>query len=212
LADIILDGFVCQLKSIEAKESSELYRTVERSFESVRSKCLKPLLKVKQFDRATALAEKYEDFDVLIRICEELDNKERLERYMSQYSNKAFAQFLFNWYIKEGKQGKMMINTSQSQTQVLSEFLKNHDQLNWLHQIHLGEHKIASNTLKELAFKEKQSIARKKTLFSISKLAALAAGETDLSDIDEQLELILAYEIEETSQDNIADADVDALL
>jgi nuclear pore complex protein Nup133 len=39
-----------------------------------------------QFDRAASLAEKYMDFDILIRICDETDNQERLQRYVNQFA------------------------------------------------------------------------------------------------------------------------------
>jgi nuclear pore complex protein Nup133 len=190
LSDIILDGFICQLKSIEP--NSERHQIVERSFESCRSKCIQPLMKVRQFDRAAALAEKYEDFDILIKLCEELNNPERLQRYIVDFANKGFAEYLFKWYLKEGKQGKMLATASN--TQMLSNFLKSHEQLNWLHQIHLGLFEAASLTLKKLAFNEQSFLGRKKTLLSLSKLSAIAAGETSLNELDSQLELILYQE------------------
>ena len=191
LADIILDGFVCQLKSIDISMNSERYKIVERNYETIRSKCLKPLFKARQYDKATILAEKYQDFDILIRICDELDNQERLQRYMTEYNNKGFSKFLFNWYIKEGKQGKMLINTANSP--LLGDFLKNHHQLNWLHQIHLGQFDEASQTLKHLGLKETENSQRKKTILSLSKLAALAGDRdntNDVNDINEELRII----------------------
>ncbi len=190
LSDIILDGFVCQLKSIEP--NNERHQIVERSFESCRSKCIQPLMKVRQFDRAAALAEKYEDFDILIKLCEELNNPERLQRYVVDFANKGFAEYLFKWYLKEGKQGKMMATASN--IQMLSNFLKSHEQLNWLHQIHLGLFQAASLTLKKLALNEQSFLGRKKTLLSLSKLSAIAAGETALNEVDSQLELVLYQE------------------
>ena len=38
-----------------------------------------------EFERAAALAEKYFDFSTLIEICEELNDHERLWRYMEQF-------------------------------------------------------------------------------------------------------------------------------
>jgi nuclear pore complex protein Nup133 len=149
-------------------------------------------MKVRQFDRAAALAEKYEDFDILIKLCEELNNPERLQRYIVDFANKGFAEYLFKWYLKEGKQGKMLATASN--TQMLSNFLKSHEQLNWLHQIHLGLFEAASLTLKKLAFNEQSFLGRKKTLLSLSKLSAIAAGETSLNELDSQLELILYQE------------------
>ena len=41
----------------------------------------------KLYERAASLAEKYCDYDVLVRICEETDNEERLQRYMEQFQS-----------------------------------------------------------------------------------------------------------------------------
>ncbi|CAG2175351.1 unnamed protein product, partial [Oppiella nova] len=189
LSDIILDGFVCQLKSID---NTNRYQTVERNFESCRAKCIEPLMRVKQYDRAAALAEKYDHFDALIEICEQLNDSERLRRYIADFANKGFAEYLFKWYLKEGKQGKML--TMSASLHTLTNFLKNHQQLNWLHQIHLDQFPEASHTLRELAQHEQNYLSRKKTLLSLSKLSALAAGLPPPSDIDSELELILYQE------------------
>lgn len=195
LADIILDGYLCHLKSIEF--DVERHNAVERTFVAHRTKCLRPLMKVKQFERATALAEKYEDFDVLIRICDELGNRERLQRYIEDFSHRGFADYLFKWYLKEGKQGKMLREAADVDS--LGNFLKDHTRLNWLHQIHHDQYGSASQTLKTLSVNERKYLGRKKTLLSLSKLCALAESEdaftnVDVSEVDTQLDLILYQE------------------
>ena len=40
-----------------------------------------------EYERAASLAEKYCDFGVLVRLCEETENQERLQRYMNQFQN-----------------------------------------------------------------------------------------------------------------------------
>ena len=42
-------------------------------------------MKSREYERAAALAEKYCDFSTLIEICEELNNEDRLWRYMDQF-------------------------------------------------------------------------------------------------------------------------------
>jgi len=44
-------------------------------------------VKSREYERAASLAEKYCDFSTLIEICEELNNEDRLRRYMEQFSN-----------------------------------------------------------------------------------------------------------------------------
>lgn len=186
LANIILDSYVCQLAYLTP--ASEKHSIVQREFQSNRCKCLMPLLHLKQFERAASLAEKYEDFEILIKICEELNNQEQLQKYVQQFSDKGFSEFLFDWYLKSGKQGKMLSTVSNNCR--LTDFLSNHESLNWLHQIHLGQFDEASSTLKKLAALEEMNPTRKKTLLSIGKLSALATGAHNYADIDEQIKFL----------------------
>ena len=188
LSDIILDGFVCQLRSIDNTSSLHNYQTVEQTFESIRVKCIEPLIKVRQYDRAIALAEKYQDFDVLIQICDRLNDTERLKRYLVDYSNKGFAERLSKWYLKEGKQGKLI--SMSAHIQALSTYLEPHEQLIWLHQIHLDQYAEASRTLKHLADQENRFVERKKTLLSLSKLACIADGLPVPDEVEEELDQI----------------------
>lgn len=186
LSDVILDGFVCQLRSIAANTTH--YQTVEQTFQSIRAKCIQPLIKVRQYDRAIALADKYQDFDVLIQICDQLNDTERLSRYLVDYANKGFAEHLSKWYLKEGKQGRLLALTGSLNQ--LSTYLEPHQHLVWLHQIHMDQYSEASRTLKQLADQENNLIQRKRTLLSLSKLAAIADGQAVPEEIDDQLEQI----------------------
>ena len=44
-------------------------------------------MRQEQYDRAASLAEKYQDLGILVSLCEETENEERLHRYMSQYQD-----------------------------------------------------------------------------------------------------------------------------
>ena len=41
-----------------------------------------------EFEKAASLAEKYCDFATLVEVCEQLNNQDRLKRYMDQFQNK----------------------------------------------------------------------------------------------------------------------------
>ena len=41
-----------------------------------------------QYERAASLAEKYCEFDILIQLCEQTNNTERLTRYLNQFHNR----------------------------------------------------------------------------------------------------------------------------
>ena len=55
-------------------------------------------------DEAASLGEKYLEFVALIAVCEAAGNKARLEKYMEVFANHNFADFVFDWHIREGKQ------------------------------------------------------------------------------------------------------------
>ncbi|XP_059142575.1 nuclear pore complex protein Nup133-like isoform X2 [Physella acuta] len=203
LADFIMDGYSSQLKSLLLDENrQEDYMKLEREFEKERHKLILPLLNHKQYDRAASLGEKYEDFEMLMRICDVTDNQERIHKYRSQFADKGFAQFSFNWYMKEGKRGHLL-SQPVSQGDELSKFLdsSNVKYLSWLHEINRGNFLAAHDTLADLARMETNFLAKKKTLLSLSKLAALAADEEedDIQDriemINEELDLILHQEV-----------------
>jgi nuclear pore complex protein Nup133 len=42
----------------------------------------------RKYEMAASLAEKYFDFEILIQLCDDTDNSERVERYLSQFSDK----------------------------------------------------------------------------------------------------------------------------
>lgn len=201
ISDIILEGYVNHLKTID--ETSERFKLINKSFDADRTQCIKPLLQAKQYERACSLAEKYHDFETLVRSCEELDNKTKLNRYVEEFKEKGFSEFLFKWYMKEGKQGKMLTTRSQD----LSNFLKDHDDINWLHYIGMDKFNDAANSLQILAAKTDENINKKKTLLSLSKLCLLTNGDQDqdqIEDINKQLEEILVETelSEQTDEDN----------
>ncbi len=45
-----------------------------------------------QHERAASLAEKYCDFGILVRLCEQTGNEERLQRYMKQFHDQVSGQ------------------------------------------------------------------------------------------------------------------------
>lgn len=55
------------------------------------------------------LAEKYLDFEILMRICEATNNEDRINEYMRRFKDTDFAEFVYNWYMREGKQSKLLI-------------------------------------------------------------------------------------------------------
>ncbi|KAI8482592.1 hypothetical protein Bbelb_396590 [Branchiostoma belcheri] len=176
LTDLLLDGYICQLESLGEGQGDLHYMDVKEKYEADRAAFIRPLVEAGQHERAASLAEKYCDFTVLVQLCEDTDNQERLERYMVQFADKGFSDFLFKWYMDTGKRGKLLSQPS-SQNAELAQFLASHEHLSWLHDINTSKWDKAHSTLKTLAAKETKYAARKKTLLSISKLAALSSDQ-----------------------------------
>nr|XP_009910892.1 PREDICTED: nuclear pore complex protein Nup133-like isoform X2 [Haliaeetus albicilla] len=190
LLDCFLDGYVSQLKSVDRPADQERYSSLEMEYVQKRSELLSPLLSLGQYQMAAALAEKYCDFDILVQMCEQTDNQARLQRYMSQFADQNFSDFLFRWYLEKGKRGKLLSQPIAQHGQ-LANFLQAHEHLSWLHEINSQDLQKAHRTLQTLANMETRYFAKKKTLLGLSKLAALA------SDFSED---ILQEKIEEISE------------
>ncbi|XP_037676723.1 nuclear pore complex protein Nup133 isoform X3 [Choloepus didactylus] len=190
LIDCFLDGYVSQLKSLDKSSDEERYNNLEMEYLQKRSDLLSPLLTLGQHQWAASLAEKYCDFDILVQMCEQTDNQSRLQRYMTQFADQNFSDFLFRWYLEKGKRGKLL-SQPISQHGQLANFLQAHEHLSWLHEINSQELEKAHATLLGLANMETRYFAKKKTLLGLSKLAALA------SDFSED---ILQEKIEEMAE------------
>ncbi|XP_055281818.1 nuclear pore complex protein Nup133 isoform X1 [Moschus berezovskii] len=174
LIDGFLDGYVSQLKSVDKSSDQERYSNLEMEYLQKRSDLLSPLLTLGQYPWAASLAEKYCDFDILVQMCEQTDNQTRLQRYMTQFADQSFSDFLFRWYLEKGKRGRLL-SQPISQHGQLASFLQAHQHLSWLHEINGQELEKAHATLLGLANRETRYFAKKKTLLGLSKLAALAS-------------------------------------
>uniref|UniRef100_T1J954 Nucleoporin Nup133/Nup155-like C-terminal domain-containing protein n=1 Tax=Strigamia maritima TaxID=126957 RepID=T1J954_STRMM len=190
LADIVLNGYCVQLESVGNTGDGEHYGLVLQQV---------IVVEAEEYDRTAVLAEKYCDFGILIQLCELTNNQERLQRYMNQFADKNFSEYVFKWYLKEGKRGKLLTQPVTQHVE-LENFLKQHRNLSWLHNIKIRKYTDAQETLQELALNEKDNLAKKKTLLSLSKLTTLVSDQDKkLKDIkiaalNREQELILHQE------------------
>ena len=82
---------------------------------------------------------------------------------MERFSSHNFSAFVFDWHVREGKQGRLLAETSQKRQEELGRFLQGgHARLAWMHDLHMGRFTRAGETLTELAREESQLLARKK--------------------------------------------------
>merc|ERR1719427_1220811 len=197
LADTVLDGYRGQIESLKAWPDKKA--DVEKTQARDRSMLIGQLVDRKVFEEAASLAEKYKDWDMLVRICEETDNKEKLEQYMDQFSDTNFSSHVFSWYVKEGKQNRLLSLPKAGRTPELASFLTTHSNISWLHDIHTGNYTTASLTLSDMALKEGDILARKKTQLSLAKLTALACEDSEtraqqLAVVEQEMCLVAAQE------------------
>lgn len=110
----------------------------------------------KEYERAILLAEKYLDFETLVIVCEKTDNQARLDEYMDRFSNNGFSEYVYNWFIKENKQGKLIDKYRKvgktKHLQKLSNFLSDHPSLYWMQQIFDHKFTLAASTLCKFIF------------------------------------------------------------
>ncbi|XP_062865729.1 nuclear pore complex protein Nup133 isoform X2 [Trichomycterus rosablanca] len=199
LLDSLFGGYVAQLASLRRPGQRERRDALEMEYTRRRAELLTPLLELGQHQWAAALAEKYCDFDVLVRICERTDDPGRLQHYMSKFAHQNFADFLFRWYMEKGKRGKLL-SQPVAQHEQLTSFLQAHQHLSWLHHIHVQDFQSAHHTLYSQANAEQRYFSKKKTLLALSKLTALASSMPEalqhkqVNDIVEQERFLLHQE------------------
>ena len=192
LCDFVLGGYTSQLETILNQERK---LAVLKEFEKDRASLILPLINSGGcLEEATKLAEKYHEFQGLIRVCEIANDNDRLERYMDLFAEQDFANFVFDWHLRQGKQSKLLQHrtyTSGKRQNQLGRFLEGHANISWLHDIQTGDFLESAKTLKALADSETDLVARKKTMLSIAKLSNLCANTTDgENNVDEALNLI----------------------
>ena len=188
LADFVLEGFKAQMDSIwdEGRQ-----KAVIKMYERDRSSLVMALVNVGCYEEAASLAEKYLEFSALVKICELTDDSEKLEHYMELFADRNFSNFVFDWHVREGKQAKLLSkNYSGNRNNQLGNYLKNHSELSWMHEIETQKYSDAVTTLKALAYNESSQVSNKKTLLSIAKLAALASDESNPEATDIELKSI----------------------
>lgn len=87
------------------------------------------------------------------------------------YTFQNFSHYLFNWYLKERKPGRLLQqfrgkSKPLKQKKELSHFLNDHPSLQWLQNIFANQYKQASNILHHLAKQETELLGRKKVSFN----------------------------------------------
>ena len=160
LADFVLDGYKCQLDTVW---NNERQKSILKMYEKDRSDLTMALIAAKCYEEAASIAEKYLEFNALVKICELTNDTEKLEHYMDFFADQNFSNFVFDWHVREGKQARLLSqNYSGQRNKQLGNYLKGHSELSWMHEIETNRFVDAVNTLKNLAYNETEDIANKK--------------------------------------------------
>lgn len=171
LIDVVLDGKRQYLASVRGTDK---HAVLQRQYESQRSDLIQPLIEDEQFELATKLAEKYLDFQALVIVCDRTENQAKLDEYIARYeADHDFSQIAINWHLRQNKRADLFERFKHNQS-ALGQFLVDHPSLAWLQLICNGEYASAARILMELALRESESVARKKTILSLAKLAFCA--------------------------------------
>lgn len=173
LIDIVLDGKRQYLASVQGTEK---HAVLQRQYESQRSDLIYPLVDDEQYELAIKLAEKYLDFQTLVIVCDRTESQHKLDEYIARYADHNFSQIAINWHLRQNKRADLFERFKHNQS-ALGQFLVDHPSLAWLQLIFNGEYGNAGKILLELAVRETESVARKKTILSLAKLAFCATQE-----------------------------------
>nr|CAB3264503.1 nuclear pore complex protein Nup133-like [Phallusia mammillata] len=196
LADLVLDGYEEQLKSLA--QNRQRWAEVNAAYERHRFQLIEPLLLNGQREKATTLAEKYKDFPTLVRVCDDTKDHSKAQEYMNKFASQGFSEFLFKWYLDRHEYRKLLACCGDDATErhhdQLTSFLTAHPKLAWMHQVRRGKYLDAHNTLRHLASMETESCATKKSYLSLGKLATVFSGQSDA---------IINEKVEEVNQEHL---------
>eukprot|EP00026_Physarum_polycephalum_P000545 Phypoly_transcript_00546.p1 GENE.Phypoly_transcript_00546~~Phypoly_transcript_00546.p1 ORF type:complete len:1040 (+),score=138.72 Phypoly_transcript_00546:1358-4477(+) len=142
------------------------------TYYETREELLKSFLPGHQ-EMAIQLAEEFLDFHILLLICTENQDMERVYEYMRRFSKDGFPDFVFhNFYVN--KRYHELMTLPDDFNEQLMRFLRPYPDLAWLQFLHCQKYGEASTALKTANEEEKESLGRKKVLLSLAKLSNLA--------------------------------------
>ncbi|KAK0588550.1 hypothetical protein LWI29_002498 [Acer saccharum] len=184
--DALLDILYQQVKGSVLDDHQDINVTVEGKNEEILRKLSASLL---------SIAKRHEGYKTMWEICCDLDDSELLRNLMheSMGPRGGFCQFVFK-QLYENRQFSKLLRLGEEFPEELSIFLKYHRDLLWLHDAFLHQFTSASETLHVLALSGDDSIsaaedgeythvnpeptlADRKRLLNLAKIAAMAAGK-----------------------------------
>mmetsp|Transcript_48530 Transcript_48530/g.80694 ORF Transcript_48530/g.80694 Transcript_48530/m.80694 type:complete len:968 (-) Transcript_48530:92-2995(-) len=128
------------------------------------------LVELGRLSAAEELAKKYEDYDMLIQLCEK--TPEGQQRLQSHLRVPGFLTTYFDWCYKNSQISKLFgVGGRPEFKEQLTQYLSDKPHLRWIQDISLRRFSEAGTTLLSEGFKGSKSAADAKALLSIGKLA-----------------------------------------
>lgn len=193
----ILEGWEIHIASIKNKPIR--HNTLLIKYANERRTLIRMLVDEGEYEEATILSEKFQEFTILIEIFDKTGDTDRLEYYMDKFQEQDFPKFVFSYYIGKKQPGKLLqlFRSNTKYHQVLKEFLVDYPSLDWIQAAFMDDYALASQILTTLAYQESELMLRKKSLLSFGKLAYLASDMEDTAAFDRmnmELDLIAHHE------------------
>lgn len=172
--------------------SKDAKMKIENDFQSAKELLILkgPFLKY-DIDLAKDLAEKYQDFNTITKICDQTEKFPRnilqLNPYLEKYKNSQFPDFVFKYFCDQGRYSELLCDqlnlvipsSSVNGKNALSNFLEPHSDLSWIQGFRVDDFFDSSIALLQEAHKEDSNIDRRATLLGLSKLSLLASDDND---------------------------------
>ncbi|ORX50737.1 hypothetical protein BCR36DRAFT_352074 [Piromyces finnis] len=175
LASIVLKIFNERISFIKKTEMVAVLKALQDEYLEKRSSFIKPLGTINRIDTAIKLAEEYHDFDTLVELS--INNEEKQHYYIDQYGNE-YADILYDKLQLKNNYYKLLEQDDKYNTTLKNYFDKKDIPLiSWIHDIKLKNYGNAHRKLIKSGGIIKQS--QRKQQLSIAKLALLAAKKRE---------------------------------
>uniref|UniRef100_A0A8D8YPU1 Nuclear pore complex protein Nup133 n=3 Tax=Cacopsylla melanoneura TaxID=428564 RepID=A0A8D8YPU1_9HEMI len=210
LVEFLLDSALSYVNSLGSSSSLKTEQARER-FERDRFALIEPFLLSGQDESAHYLAEKYRDYEILLRLSDSSGNTSKLANLINKFQEDGFVRFIYEWFVDNSKAGQLLDLLAESDDliggpskpgyEVLRTFLTERPQLAWIYAIRTREYAWAGELLFSLATQERSLLTRKKIMLCQSKLCCLRCGSSSpctrddtLASIDLALQVIAHQE------------------
>jgi len=175
LASMTLKIFNERIAFIKKTEMVAVLKSLQDEYLEKRSSFIKPLGNINRIDTAIELAEEYHDFDTLVELS--INDEEKQRYYIDQYGNE-YADILYDKLQLKNSYYKLLEQNDKYNTTLKNYFDKKDIPLiSWIHDIKLKNYHNAYRKLIKSGGIMKQS--QRKQQLSIAKLALLAAKKRE---------------------------------